>query len=1134
MGTCAACLAETPDGARFCPACGARQDDRPAPAPRSERRIVTTLFCDLVDFTALCESADPEDIDALLRSYHRLARETVEQYGGVLEKFVGDGAVGAFGASAAHEDDAERAVRAAVRLQARIRELSGPGGSPVRARIGINTGEVLVRLDVDPASGENFLVGDAVNTAARLQTVAPPGGIAIGDLTHSLTRGVGACRALDPVMLKGKSLPARVWLVGGLVASPGVDLERSFEAPFVGREVELGELQGLFKKMVASQTPLFAHVVAEAGLGKSRLLHEVAAWVDRQPDILAWWRQAECPAFGEGLSAWPIARILRQHAGIVDADDPDRAEQKLRAVLSDAPDREWLLERLRPLVGLPSTPAPKENSFEAWLRFLELLAGAKPTVLVIEDLHWASPLMVDFVRHLGRAMPDVPLLGIFTWRPGLTSPWPEPGGREEAGLLAPRVTRLDLHPLSPRETRRLAVALEAEDDGLPVEEVVRRSGGNPLYAEVLVRLALESSKGGMGADGTQDPPAQAGIPPGLQSLIAARLDSLSPRQKALLSDAAVIGDEFDLATLSVVSDLPAPDHDDLTHLVERDLVRGVPPTEASAASRYAFQHALTREVAYAQLPRASRLRRHEKYGLWLAARQRDEDHVLASYHLRSALDLAREMDVDAFSRLRGPAVESLVRAADAMLVLDVRESERLSRQALELARVEDQSRADVLVLLGRCLHRAGQLREAEAAFTDALEALDEEDRLGHATVLMHLSDALLHLGEPRVIDVADRALSLLGGDPCPELVAALERRAALHLTEDEPEEARELAEAARRTAAGLGLPPPLRATEISTLASCLLGSVQSGMREADELRELISSPDCSDATASTYAMLAELALVYQGPEAALELSSKGRRLADERHDFTSSSLCRTAELEDRFFLGQWHGLMPALDQLAEILADTESLFGLSDIDDFRTALAATTGVPLTPPVRRPLHELESELHGSFSLTYLVLALEAGAAGRSEEAVGLLTKMDAHTARFSAIPSLMLWWNMGVRLALDLGAPAVAARLAETPLASPATPHPAAAAATAALAEARGELDEAAPAYARSARAWHDHGVPFEYGHALLAQARCLCGLARGSESLPLIEQAHTVFRRLGAAPSLTAAGRWQATARTAG
>ena len=351
-GVCQSCSEPLPDGARFCPSCGAR---RIAPAARTERRLITTLFCDLVEFTAMAERSDPEDVDALLRPFYALARGVIEQHGGVVEKFVGDAVVGVFGVPRAHEDDPERAVRAAVRLQLRLGELPHHQGEPVLARIGVNTGHALVQLDVDPLAGESFQAGDAVNTAARLLALAPPGGIVVGETTHAMTAHVTEFTALPAVRLRGRQALERPWLVTGTVAQLGVQLQRPEAAPFVGREVELGILTGLFEKSMRSASPQAVLLVGEAGIGKTRLLVELARRLDARPDLLAQWRQVRCSPFEEGAGLWPLAQVVREHAGVVAGDDDAAVQTKLERCFAEARDEPWFLQRLRALLGSGAT-----------------------------------------------------------------------------------------------------------------------------------------------------------------------------------------------------------------------------------------------------------------------------------------------------------------------------------------------------------------------------------------------------------------------------------------------------------------------------------------------------------------------------------------------------------------------------------------------------------------------------------------------------------------------------------------------------------------------------------------------------------------------------------------------------------
>ena len=493
MITCPACVAECPAGARFCPSCGAALATPPPHAV--ERKVVTTMFCDLVDFTGLCEAADSEDVDRLLRAFYAVARSAIEIYGGVVEKFVGDAVVGIFGVPAAHEDDAERAVHTALRLRDRICDLPKIAGRTQQVRIGINTGSALVRLDVHPGSGEGFLVGDAVNTAARLQQLAPPMGIVVGQKTQALSARTIDYARLAAAAVKGKRAAVKCWLVRGRISRMGVDLRQQFAAPLVGREVELGVLRGLLKKVKASSAPQFALLVGEPGIGKSRLLFELLRYIDSRPAIVRW-RQGRCPAYGDGLSFWALGEIVREQLGVLEGDEVATVEAKLAHALAGTDDREWLAARLRPLLGLESPAASREENFAAWQRFLELIATDAPAVFVFEDLHWASEGTLAFLRHLTENLSGVPLLAIGTTRPELLRSQPELAARLVEMAASRRGTRLDLGALSEAESEEL-VSRVGRGLGVPPETrqaIIGRCGGNPLFAEQLVCLLEEEGQ----------------------------------------------------------------------------------------------------------------------------------------------------------------------------------------------------------------------------------------------------------------------------------------------------------------------------------------------------------------------------------------------------------------------------------------------------------------------------------------------------------------------------------------------------------------------------------------------------------------------------------------------------------------
>ena len=413
MAVCPACGFESEPGFKFCPECGT---PLAAPAARAaeERKVVTSLFCDLVGFTAGSESADPEDVDRMLAAYFAAARAEVERHGGVVEKFIGDAVVGVFGVPAAHEDDPERAVRAALRIVEAAAGLEGFGGEPLRLRIGINTGEALVRLGIAPGSGEGFLTGDAVNTASRLQSAAPEMGVVVGLATYDATAAAFEYEELPPVALKGKADPVRIFRATSPRAA--ADPARAHGGPFVGREVELALLTRAFDEVVAAGSPHLVTVVGEPGLGKTRIVAELRAHVGER----ATWRQGRCLPYGEGITFWALGEIVKAHAGILESDTAERVRAKLEAVLPGGPEREWLRQRLLPLLGIEATsPAERDELFTAWRRFLELIAAERPTVLVLEDLHWADEAMLDFCDELAGRCAGVPLLVVGTARPEL-------------------------------------------------------------------------------------------------------------------------------------------------------------------------------------------------------------------------------------------------------------------------------------------------------------------------------------------------------------------------------------------------------------------------------------------------------------------------------------------------------------------------------------------------------------------------------------------------------------------------------------------------------------------------------------------------------------------------------------------
>jgi len=455
---------------------------------REERKVVTVLFCDLVGFTAKAEQLDPEEVRAVLRPYHDRVRSELERHGGTVEKFIGDAVMALFGAPTAHEDDPERAVRAALA----IRDFAVEEG--LELRVGITTGEALVSLGASTSEGEGMASGDVVNTAARLQSAAPVNGILADETTYRATRTAIEFAEAPAVDAKGKTEPISVWEATEAHSRFGVDVTHHARAELVGREQELGFLRDGFLRARSTRTPQLVTLVAVPGMGKSRLVYELMRIVDSDSELVTW-RQGRCLAYGDGVAFWALAEVVKAQAGISERHTEDEAAERLHAAvedaIDDANDVRWVESHLRPLVGLEADTGlggdRRGEAFAAWRRFLEALAEQRPLVLVLEDLHWADDGLLDFVDELVDWLSGVPLLVVCSARPELLERRPGWGG----GKL--NASTIGLSPLSSDQTA-LLISHVLERSLLPAEiqqALLERSEGNPLYAEQFAQLYLE-------------------------------------------------------------------------------------------------------------------------------------------------------------------------------------------------------------------------------------------------------------------------------------------------------------------------------------------------------------------------------------------------------------------------------------------------------------------------------------------------------------------------------------------------------------------------------------------------------------------------------------------------------------------
>ena len=1053
-------------------------------------------------------------------------------WGGVVEKFVGDAVVGVFGVPTTHEDDPERAVMTAIRLLERLPELPRLSGRRLEARVGINTGAAVVRLDVAPGSGEGFLVGDAVNTAARLQKLAPPMGIVVGEKTRELTSRSIVYERLEPAAVKGKRGAVRHWLVRGSASRMGVDLRQEFPAPLVDREVELGILKGLLKKVRASSQPRFAIVVGEAGIGKSRLLFEFLRYIDSRPAIVRW-RQGRCPAYGDGLTFWPVGEIVREQLGVSDSDDVMAIEAKLARALAGQADREWLAARLRPLLSLKSPAASRDENFAAWRRFIELVAADSPAVVVFEDLHWASEATLAFLGHLLAELRGAPLLVLGTARAELFSARADLGQRLSEAVGSGRIVRVDLEPLTELETQTMIDGVGHRLGGLAEtrQAIARRSAGNPLYVEQLVHLLEEESPAGGGAaDLVLKEKAAEALPESLQSLIAARLDELPPECKTQLADAAVVGEVFWTGAVAAL------DHGDrqaaaggLEELRRRDLVQSRRDSSIVGECEFTFSHALIRDVAYGQLSRAARAVKHAAVARWVETEVGDHPGDVAeiiAHHYATALELAGLAGDGALvDELLAPTVRALELAGESALPLDVAAAERYFGRAVALAPSGMASRPSLLVAWAEALAQGGDLSHAARLLDEGIDALRRAGDIRSAAVAMtRLRDVLWELNDPRSDSLAPAALELLADDePSREKVRVMADVAVHYAVNYKGRAAVAAADEALALCSSLGLPESGRALGWRGMARCDLGDA-GGLEDMRRALRLMEGQGLWREAGVMFYVLAAVTADYEGPRAALTVHRRGLQFASRRGDAVAVGFLRSSMLETLAAAGEWSQGLRLSDEAEPVLERRGEVGDLATLRTWRAWILAMRGAldEADPLIAWSMgqHLLEP---GTMVPILSVLGSIQLASGAPEAALRTLAEVDVVQRRLDSHPRFSLSLPIAVRTAVAAGDPGLAGRLVEGASDDRAVDANTIAALQAALAESRGDHEAAAAAFADAAARWRSFGASYEWAQTQLGQGRCLLALGRASEAAQALGAARTVFKRLKAKPALAEA-----------
>ena len=746
-----------------------------------ERRIVTVLFADLVGYTALSESMDPEQVKHLVDvCFERLVAD-IDAFGGRVDKIIGDAIVALFGAPVAHEDDAERAVRAALRMHQTLGAASSELGTVVRMRIGVNSGEVLV--GALRAGGDYTAMGDVVNTASRLQTAASPGEVLVGEATFAATRRSLRYEAVEPIALKGKEGLVSAWRATDAVAPPGYRPDRN-RAPLVGRQAETGLLRHSIDNAVGNARASLVLVLGEAGVGKSRLAEELAARAQSDHDALV--LEGRCVPYGEANVWWPVADALRRGCGIraADSSDASRALARASVVLAlgeEAPggDVERVLQGLAYLMGYESelhhidATRAREQATEAVVRYAEGFASQRPVILVLSDLHWADDLVLGLVETLMERMASQRFVVLATARPTVEESWQIPHGRHNLVILT-------LDPLSSEASAQLLRELAGEGLGNELTAaLLARSDGNPFFLEELVSLLSDSALTGAGDAAPLSSEGMVNLPDTLRGLVAARLDALAPAERRLIEDCAVLGRRGSVSAIRVMARVHSG-IDEVGPLLESlQATELMTLSEVGDESVWAFRSDLVREVAYGMLTKADRARTHEGIAMWLEENEDpDSDATLTrlAYHYVRAAQLTGELNPigEGGSEVQERAFlwleRAAARASDAEISLVAKQ---LYSEGIELLAGEPGERHRAF-LCGRARASAalrdmvsaradarGAIAEARAAGPDAraglglglltLAEVEQKESNWEAAelVLLEAAEIFMSLGDPR-------------------------------------------------------------------------------------------------------------------------------------------------------------------------------------------------------------------------------------------------------------------------------------------------------------------------------------------------------------------------------------------------
>ena len=1115
-----------------------------APAPRGaaataemvELRVVSVLFADLVGFTTLSEVRDPEEVRELLSRYFDVCQELVERYGGTVEKFIGDAVMAVWGAPVAQEDDAERAVRAALDLVDAVATLGVEvGASDLAVRAGVLTGTAAVNLG---AKGQGMVAGDLVNTASRIQAQSLPGTVLVGETTKRATEAAVAYEQAGMHDLKGKAEPVALYRALRVVAGRGGLLKSErLEAPFVGRDRELRLVKDVFHVSTDDKRAHLVQVTGIAGIGKSRLAWEFFKYMDGVKGTYLWHR-GRCLAYGQGVTYFALAEMVRGRAGILEAEDRDSALTKLQATVDDyvpdAEDRRFVFPRLGHLIGLEERTAPdKQDLFAAWRLFFERLAEQSPVLMAFEDMQWADPSLLEFISYLMEWSRAYPLFVLSLVRPDSSA--------ARLAATTRNATMIHLEPLSPTDMDKLLIGLVP---GLPkplAERIRGRAEGIPLYAVETVRMLLD--RGLVVEEGASYRPTgqidTLEVPETLQALIAARLDGMSAEERQLAQDASVLGKTFTPQGLASVS---GHDEDELqpilSSLVAKEVLSIQTDPRSPERGQYGFLQDLVRTVAYETLPKRERRAKHLAVATYLdrgwSPEAEEIVQVVASHYLE-----AWRLDPDAADsqEIKGKAKEMLVRAAERSAALAAAEEAQHAFETVAELSESELERAALTERAGEMAEKRGRPEEAAARYGEATTLFEQAGQARPAArVQARLAGVEWVRGHvEQATERMSRAYaSLVGGQPDPDLAvvaAQLGRFLALggRYVEASPllEEALELAEHQEL--------PEVFSQALSSKAIILTWSDR--LDEAGVLvRRALDVALEHGLTAAAQRAYNNLGVVFESQDRFTESAALFdqqlelyRRVGDRRSELVTL----TSFLATLVALGRWDDALSRAEEAkgAEELASLEfaaaQLLPMCSVQVHRGNLGEAKLLLESMRWAESSEDWQSRSQYAGARAEVLRADDRGAEAlaAAEEALATSTDLGHRLTNMSVKRALV----QAVEFALDLGNHARADELlGMVQAAQPGQVTPWLRAQVARLSArasaAVGEHEAVEAGFDTAEAGFREIETPFDLGVALTEHTEWLVDRGRGDKSEPLRAQARAIFERLQARPWLERLG----------